>query len=426
MNPEDTNFNNEQRQYFLRNFMAHTLDIGFYFAGLAFVSVDTILPPIIKALNGPIWLISLLPFFLYGGISLPSIFIARLTEATYWKKSIIKWTAFLQRLPFLITGLSLIFLARDYPLLVVYMTALTPLISGLSAGVGFPAWQELVAKTIPTRRRASVMAMGFFTGSLAGLFAGGVITAVLERYPDTTGYGILHLLAFVLMFLSYGALMMIRETNLPPNPENQDTPFLRSLAKFPAILKENRDFRNYCLSFVCMNGIYLVMPFLSIRAISVLEMPESHLGFLVIAFVAGGCAGNLYAGFLGDRLGNKFALATSRISALLMCLFAIIASNEWMFLATFFCGGFSRFCNSVSATTFVMELAPVKRRPTYLALANAHLFPSMLFVGLLSMTVWKITESFELLAGIAAVLMVFSLFFLIRVPDPRGQSSAEN
>ena len=54
--------------------------------------------------------------------------------------------------------------------------------------------------------------------NVTGLFAGGIIYAILTRHPGPAGYGRLHLIAFGFLVLSYIIFALIREIPLPEPP----------------------------------------------------------------------------------------------------------------------------------------------------------------------------------------------------------------
>jgi len=303
----------EVKQYFRRNFFAHAIEGGIYMAGITFVARETVLPPILKSLGGPLWIISLAPILSTIGVYLPSIFIVHWIETLAWKKPLLMVTGILQRLPMLIAGLSLIFYAQEFPFTVMVIVALTPLLSGFFCGVSYPAWVELVAKTIPANRRSSVFALRMIIASVVGLGSGIAIVKILKCYPGPTGYGILHLIAFGFLAISYLIFAMIKETNLPPQRSGSSRNMFESFKEIPILLRTDRSFLKLILSRSFRNGIYIAIPFLPLHALNILGKPESFLGYLVMLMVLGAIFGNFFSGYLGDRYGGKICLDNRRI-----------------------------------------------------------------------------------------------------------------
>jgi hypothetical protein len=67
----------EVRRYFWRNYIAHSIDGGFFIGAMAaFVNAQTVLPTVAKNLGAPNWLISLMPVAMMVGFLTPSIFTA--------------------------------------------------------------------------------------------------------------------------------------------------------------------------------------------------------------------------------------------------------------------------------------------------------------------------------------------------------------
>ena len=116
---------------FRRNYAAHAVEGGFYMAGLTFVAYETILPPIIKTLGGPVWLISLAPALATIGFAIPPLFTAHLLEPLTRKMPVVAWNGLFIRGPFLIAALCLFFLADSHPVLTLAAVALAPFLNGL-------------------------------------------------------------------------------------------------------------------------------------------------------------------------------------------------------------------------------------------------------------------------------------------------------
>jgi hypothetical protein len=79
------------------------------------------------------------------------------------------------------------------------------------------------------------------------------------------------------------------------------------------------------------------------------------------------------------------------------------------------------FANQVGTTTLCIEISPPKRRATYLATMATISMPSMILASLIASWVWSGTGAFAILAAITGVSMVFSLYYLAKIDEPRGR-----
>ncbi len=402
------------------NYIIHSMEGGFYMFGLTFVAVETIMPPIVKTLGGPSWLISAMPIMLMLGFMSTPLFSAHKVEKLYQYKPFILILGIFQRIPYLLAALALIYLAKSYPILTLTSVALAPLFSGMIGGVGITAWQGIIIKTIPPNRRSSLMAVRNIISTTVGIGAGGIITLILNKYPGTHGYGMLHLITFGFLCLSYLSFAMIKEDNTK-NIENKETyGFIDNMKRIPELITSDKQLVKYILSRTFINGIYIFIPFLSIHALDITNRSESYLGYFVTAHMVGGIFGNVMAGYLGDKFGGKSVMIVSGIAFLGVCIISIIASSPLLFIITFFLYGIAMYGNKVGTMIFSMEISPEKDRATYLALIAVSTIPSMIIASIISSIIWSHNSNYLPLASTSGVFILISLYYLLRIKEVRN------
>ncbi len=392
--------------------------------GMTFLADATILPVMVKSLGGPLWLMTAVPILMSVGIQIPSLFTAHWIEKVHWVKPLIMTTGVLQRLPYLLAGLSLIYLAPSHPAAALAMVALCPLVSGLASGITQSAWQELVAKTIPPNRRSSLWAVRSTIGALIGLSAGAVVYTVLNRYPATTGYGILHIIMLAFLAGSYVIFGAIRETDLPPRPDRQTPTLSANLKTVPSLIAGNLQFRRYLLSYALSAGWIIVMPFMAVHALGVLARSDSFAGFFLSAQMAGGMIGNLVGGFLGDRIGGRIVVLLSRLAMCILCVGMLLAASMWQFLAAFAVLGMAVSFNIIGNMTLGLEICPLHKRATHLSVISAVGVVTSLSAAGLGALAWRVTSgSFAWVALLAAAAIIASAFLVWRLEEPRHGSA---
>jgi MFS family permease len=403
------------------NYLAHTVEGGLFIGGMAFVNANSVLPKMVSSLGGPSWLISVMPLMMALGFVWPPLLTAHRVERLWRMKPFVMFTGVFQRLPVLVAGLTLFLLSDGYPRLVLAAVALAPLMSGICGGLSSSAWWELVARTVPANRRASVWALRQVITASLGILAGGIVAAVLDRWPGTTGYGALHLIAFGFAVMSYMAFMLVRETPAPPVEPGNSRGLLENLRGLPALIRSDRRLHSFIPMQVLGMGIYIMVPFLAIHALTVCGRSERDLGFLVVAQMVGHLAGNCLAGFVGDRRGGKLPLVFARALHVIVCGLAAFAASWWVFTAVFFLLGAGFACHRVGWATLSVEICPPERRPTYMAMLMTFALPSMLTAAGLSTAVRELSGSFALASSLGGTAVIASLLFLLKVRDPRGE-----
>lgn len=400
----------EVKRHFLRNYLCLSFEGGLFGGALAFVMPQTVLPAMINMLNGPTWLIAIVPMMMTYGFLAPPLFMAHRIERMEHMKPILVFAGVFQRVPYLIAGLILLLPSAHFPLLVLGVVALTPLMSGCAGGISLTAFQELVAKTIPAHRLSSMWAIRSVVGAVISILAGTIVAAVLRAHPGMTGFGILHLIAFAFLVISFVVFVGIRETYLPPKRAADDearwVDFLRAI---PSTLRGDRNLRRYVLSRVCTSGINITIPFLSIRALTVLNDTGTFLGYIVMAQAAGSIFGNLVGGYSGDRYGSKRLLIASSIGYVFTCVFAVVAGTQMQFAAVFFFLGVFSSLDNIGAQSLSAQISPVRNRIAYMAIMSMTSMTGITLISILAVLIQKIQQPFLWQTAISSLLMIAAL-----------------
>jgi MFS family permease len=406
-------------RHFLRNYLAHSLEGGLFMGGLGFISATTVLPTVIKNLHGPSWLISLMPVMMPVGVLLPPILTAHVIDRLRRYMPLLLVTGVFQRLPYLLAAAALLYAAEASPTLALAAAALAPLVAGIFCGVSFTAWQQLLIRTIPPKRRSSLFAVRSIICCGLGLFAGWVVRTLLHAYPGPDGYGLLHLCTFGALAASYVVFTMIREPAPAPAPTNARLGLRENLRGIPRLVARDRRLGLYLLSISLMNGIYILLPFLAIHARQAVGRGESYLGDLLIVQMAGAVVGNLLSGYLGDRIGGKIVLLVSRGVFVLVAAWSAVAASDWAFRAIFFAFGLGHFALMIGDKTLALELCPTRQRSTYLAVMAFVKMATMLIATAVSGAIWNGGRRFGLLAALTVATVSASLALLVPVREPR-------
>jgi len=406
-----------------RNFIAHSIDGGLYMGGIAFVAADSVLPAMVSKMGAPAWVVSLMPNAKFLGFMIVPIFFAAIVERCTRMHRYCMITGIPQRLPFLIAALILFFYGESHPTLALAAVALTPFLSGAVGGMGQGAWMQLVARTIPARRRSSLSATRNLIAAGIGIGAGFFIERVLSAYPGTTGFGILHLAAFASLALSFVFFAMIKE-EVPENPPVvRHRSFRGYCHDLVDILRRDRDFRFYTVMRLFGPAFAFQVPFMAVHALDTLDAPEAFVGALVSSQIGGQVLGNLIGGWLGDRAGGRLLLVIARVLFLGMFVLGAFAETRLGFQAYFALLGFCLMLNQIGNLTLMLEIAPDDRRPTYGALAGIINGPGMLFYALAGAAFWSTYQSMWIQAVIGGFGMLVSLAAIWIVREPRSRAS---
>lgn len=403
-----------------RNYWLNAADGAFYAAAMAVLSADTVLPPLVKSLGGPAWVIGLLPFLMMLGWGLPPLFVAHRINRLQRLHPFLKCTGVLQRLPFLITAIFLLCAGAETSSAWV-VVAFVPLLSGLLAGISSAAWMELLARAIPSHKRASAWAWRNFLSTALGLGSGLLVTRVLAAKPGIPGFAWLYLIAFGLTCISYAMFCLIREpAHHAPQPDPMPPkPSLRATIgeAFGAVMSTPAlgDFLG-ARTLVIAAGLFA--PFYSIEALRHTAEPQAFLGTIIVATMIGATAGNFTAGWIGDRCGSllpyRAGIACLFLDASALALFPSVAHPSW-WLALAFVRGAGGSAIMTSGIVLATELCPGPARRSWFSLLQTSSAPVLAFVGLASAPLYSASDGLRVPAIWAALSLACAAWLAGRI-----------
>lgn len=298
------------------------------------------------------------------------------------------------------------------------------LLLGFFTGAQRVAFQMLMSKLIPIRKR----------GRLQGYrnFAGGLIAAVLAWAAGNyliadewlgNGYATTFLFAFLLTSAGLVVLKtMIREPAAPVS--RPQMPILQRLREFPELLQD-RDFA-WFLVVQCFSTMARVgAPFWTIYAGTQLGLDGALIGGLSFVFLGSDTLSNILWGPLGDRFGFKIIYVLASISSVVGVALLIIGDTAGPIYAAFAFLGMGGSGWMLASTTMVLEFGKTEDTPMRLAfvttLEGAIAAAGPVFAGLL-----VAVSGFLPLFVIVLVAQVTALLLLvIMVKEPRNRPAAE-
>ncbi len=385
--------------------------------GMCFLSAETILPGIVKELGGANWLISLMPVMMGLGWFLPPLFTAHIVERLHKVKRYALIIGIFQRAPYLLAGLILLFCKDISSTAALCTVALAPFISGLFGGVGATSFWELTSRIIPKDKMASGNSLRLIITVLLGIAAGFAVKDILTAYPGNTGYGMLHLIAFLFISGSWCAIAMFDEIHIPEKKAGKNIDLIGNLSSVPELIRNDPRLRDLMIAVFFGYGYYVAIPFLAIHAMNVLGKGLSFTGVLLTAQMLGGITGNIAAGFIGDFYGCRRMLIISRIMSILSFAVLPFLHTEIQFLGLFFFFGAAFFMDRVANLTYPIQISPDDKCPTYVSLVTVIMFPAALSASMMSSFAKTAFHSILPSACITVAAMLVSLFFVLNIKE---------
>jgi len=388
-----------------------------YAFGIAFVSIQTVVPVMVKRISGSDFAVGLVLMLWTAGFNFPQIFIANHAQRFPYKMRLFLQTAFLQRVPWLLLALlSFFMLGGLSPTAGTISFFFLFTLAAVTGSLCFPIWFDVITKLTPVDLRGRLFAARNLLGGLLGIPAGLVVERVLTEIAYPLSYGVLYTLAFLLTMVSYWSLTKLKEEAASPVAEEVHTlEYYRSL---PRILREQKNFRNFLVADALLLAATMAFAFYSVHAIRRFSLSDSSAGLFTVAVMCSVIIGNMFFGTIADRYGHKVNLVLSASSTALSCFMALVSPNPLLYLLVFVGMAFQIGLSGISRLSIVAELCSEAERPTYVALTNLVTSPSILF-GLVAGAI-AARFGYDAVFFIAGLLAVASaLWMAFRVEEPR-------
>jgi MFS family permease len=407
----------EKQSVLRQNVVANIIDGAMYAFGIGFVSIQTVVPVMVKHISGSDFAVGLVLVLWTAGFNFPQIFIASHAQRFPYKMRLFLQMAFLQRVPWLLLALlSFFMLGGLSPTAGTFFFFFLFTLAAVTGSLCFPIWFDLIAKLTPVDLRGRLFAARNLLGGILGVLAGSVVAVVLAEIAYPLSYGILFTLAFLFMLVSYWALTKLKEETASAVAE--EVHILDYYRSLPRILKAHKNFRNFLISDALLLAATMAGAFYAVHAIRRFSLSDSSAGIFTIVVMCSTIIGNMFFGTIADRYGHKVNLVLAAASTALSCFMAILAPDERLFLIVFVGMAFQIGLSGISRLSIVAELCSEEERPTYVALTNLVTSPFILF-GLVAGGIASQYgyDAVFLIAGLLAVAS--ALWMVFRVEEPR-------
>jgi MFS family permease len=310
-------------------------------------------------------------------------------------------------MPLLLITLLLLFFSGS-PLLCLTGIALLALFSNMTVSILVPAWLDLLAETIPEKKRGRLFGYREGIASTMGLFSGGVCTAILAYYSYPGNFALLYFLAFVSMLISWLIFSKVKEVpqNLPLKHKQKQKAYFRDLVK---TFKDDPNYKKYILYKLFSKLGMATFPFYAIVALSIYGFTEAETTALfLIGLSSAKIAGNFLAPFLIEKKGHRWGLQLATSFHIMTALLAALAPSSLYFLGVPILAGLGMACNNVSGMPFLIQISPRGKRVGYSTLSTVALTPVALIAAPLSGFSLQLFGH-SILFGLVALLLLLSM-----------------
>jgi len=400
-----------------RNFILNWTDGAFFAFGMSFVPIVTVLPVFVRNIGGGSLAVSLIQVIWIIGFNIPQIFISNTIRHLHFKKKVVLLTAFFQRLPWaLLAFISFFYINRISPRCGLWLFFVVFTMAALAGAMNFPGWFDLISKMTPVTLRGRLFALRTITGALLGVLGGWMVKRVLQNFSFPHNFAMLFLLAFIMMTISYFALILLKEDE--PNATGNPLTLRHYFKVLPGLLAEDKNFLNFLIADSCMMIGLIAQPFYILNAMEKFQLSPEVSGTFTVVFMAGLVFWNFCFGPVGDRFGHRINLLIASIVIFINSLLAISVHTVAVVYVIFILDALVMSMVQVSRFSIIAEFCGTKERPTYIALANMVTSPFIL----LGLAGGLLADSFGyyvvfLIAGFGGLMA--SLWWIFRIREPR-------
>ena len=292
------------------NFSVNLIDISFITLAFSIISRETITPLLISNLTDSNIAIGLAPAIYSIAYYLPQLFAANHAERLRRKLPFVMLIGgLLERVPYLFAGLAILLFAESEPMAALLCLYLVIGLGALGNGVATPAWFSMIGKVLPVNRRGIFFGVSEGLGTLMGIIGAFFVGRVLDSMGYPLNFATLFLVAAIFMGISWIGLALNREPESPIVKEH--VPFSRYFRRLPAILRENRNYRRFLLSYCISRLSTMGVGFFIVYGNERFELSGADVGLLTAILIGSQAAMQLLLGWLADKRGHKANLTIS-------------------------------------------------------------------------------------------------------------------
>lgn len=410
------------QQHFRWNFTVNVVDNALYALALSLISRETILPLLVATLTDSKIAIGLIPAIHSISYYLPQLFVANHAERMNRKLPfVMKVSGLIQRLPFLLAGLSIFLFAVDMPQLALILFFFFIGMGAFGSGVVTPAWFTMIGKVLPVHRRGIFFGFSDGFGLMAGIVGAFLVGITLDQVMYPLNFAVLFFVAALIMAISWIFLSLTRE------PESSHVkpqiPLRHYFKQLPAILRDNHNYRRFLISYSFNRLSMMTIGFFIVYGNERFDLSGTDVGTLTAVLIGSQAVMQLALGWLGDQRGHKLNLMISALAITGAAFIALIAMNLITLMPAFMLLGTAMASDGISKFNIVLEFAAPDDQPTFIGLTNTLMAP-VTFLGPI-LGGWIVTTyDFQSMFVVAMVCgIIGAMLWLVWVKEPRHTQS---
>lgn len=415
------------------NFVAFGGDIAFFSLGLAISSQYTVLPLFVDHLTTNNVAIALIPAIRTLGLYGPQLAVAAAVERSRRALPfILSWTIF-ERVPYLVIAIGALLLAGAHGGILLGLFFVMIFIALFAGGVTYPAWLDMIARSIPRTWIGRFMGLWVGLGGLLGVGGAALAAALLANVAWPLNFALCFTLTFAAMVVSFVLLAVGREperiVHAPPRAVATHPSLaarwraLRDRAHHTAadlwgLVRADAGLRRLLASNALIGIATMANALFAVAALRLGGLSDPEVAAESTVLFVASTGGTFLWGAIGDRFGHRIVLVWSAVCVAVTALVALSARGFWPYALVFALLGLNVSGVQIAGFTLIPQYGPETRRPTYVALASVSYAPFVIGAPILGGWLANAHGYPPVFVLTALVGIAAAIAFQFWVPDP--------
>ncbi len=388
---------------------------GFFLAiGTTIAEPSTVLPLIVNYFGGSSMLVGFFAALLRGGAIVVQLFAAFHAQTYQLMMPYLRRIFFIRFISWFLIGVAIILFGDNYPNLTLASIGLGLFFFSFSAGFAAIYFREIMAKIFSHKFRGKSMAYRQFFSAVGGLLSGALAGWILHTFEAPQSYGLLFIISSFIMGFGYLSFSLVDE---PKKEEvsKKEKSFKEFLSNSFKLLKADKALQTQITTFLFAYGYLIALPFIILHAQDRIDLDGIAIGSLITTQMIGAMISNFLWGKLSGSGRNRL---TAKIAISLQIVAILLASSSFSlyeYMVVFFLVGASIDGNRIASSNLILKLAPVDKRPVYIAL-QMNIVSLGMFFSILGGVILHFLN-YEVLYGSAIVTLLIALYFSFKLKD---------
>ncbi len=394
------------------NFWAFLWHAGFLSLAISFMDVDTIIPSMMIKAGGTPFQLGVLTAIMTGGASLSQLVFGGFLSGQQRKKYFLLLAIHLRVVSLLL--LSILFFKSPGLTGELIIAAIFLLISVFSFSGAFAnvSYMDILGKSVQASRRKRFFSIKQVINSVGILASTLVVRELLKIFDYPVNYGVLFLIAGLLLWLATGGFWRLQEALVPVR---KGLGLAGYLARIPGEIKADGNLRNYLLIINTMGLGLGILPVAILLAKTRFGLDYGMIGNFLLFRTIGMLVTGLILYKISARIRYKVLLTFSLVvGALVPLLCLVTGDHRVLYELIFILSGVYLASYKMSTNGVLLEISTDENRALYTGISGAGNI---------------LTAVFPLVAGalipylgfttifLAVMVLIFASYFFVRGLD---------